>query len=87
MARSTHPLKILIHHDWDGEGWVSELRQKGHTVHTSQTYQDHLGTPLGEYDLILMPKACRFLPGMEPFLPTILKGVRAVKYKGVHDDN
>ena len=87
MSKTTRPLTILIHHDWDGEGWVSELRQLGNTVHTHLTAFTTGFSGFSTYDLILMPQACRFLPGMEKFLPAILKGARAVKYKGVHDDN
>ena len=50
--------------------WVQELLKQGHTVeglaHT--------------YDLVLLPEAARFLPGMEIFLAGFLKGARAIKF-------
>ena len=67
---TSKPLKILC----VGQApEVTNLVQKGHTVTV------HTGELL-DYDLILGPTCCRFLPGMDKYLDSIIKGARLVKY-------
>lgn len=68
---TSKPLKIFIDPVWDTAPWVEELRAKGHSL---------IPLVVPDCDLILAPNCCRFLPGMEPFLDSILKEARAVKY-------
>lgn len=68
---TSKPLIILIHPSFDVAPWVTELRAKGHSV---------VPLVLPDCDLILGPTCARFLPGMEPFLGSILKGAQAIKY-------
>ena len=71
MAKSSKPLKIMVSLDSKDQPWVEALKTKGHEI--------HWWIPDG-IDLILAPQACRFLPGMEKMLDSIIKGVRKVKY-------
>ena len=68
MAR---PLTIYIGALLWTEAWVEELRQKGHTVCRLE---------LVDYDLLLAPQACRFVPGMRFLLDEVVKGARRLKY-------
>ena len=65
------PLTIYIGASLWTEAWVKELRQKGHTVHRLE---------LVDYDLLLAPQACRFVPGMEFLLDEVVKGARKLRY-------
>jgi len=69
IRKNPKPLKILL---VGAESLFEALQTKGHTV-------DFLPS-LAEYDLILGPTCCRFLPGMEKFLDAIIKGARKVRY-------
>lgn len=67
------PLRILVDPTIFPTAFVSDLQQQGHTV--IPMVNDCEG-----FDLILGPTCCRFLPGMEKFLPAIIKGARKVRY-------
>ena len=77
MATSK-PLHIIIHPSLAGQAWIEELRNKGHTIFYLE------GT--GGADLILGPNCMRFIPGMEKFLDSFLKGARMVRYPGSRKD-
>lgn len=70
---TSKPLTIYIHPKLILEPWVATLQAAGHIVSTSLAYWD-------EADLILGPTCARFLPGMEKYLDSFLKGARKVKY-------
>ena len=76
MPKNPKPLKILVAWSVRNQLWVEELRAQGHEVIPMDPAVSD------EPDLILGPTCCRFVPGMEAFLPAILKGVRKVKYPG-----
>jgi hypothetical protein len=71
MATSK-PLRIQVTSGVSPE-IVDALRAKGHEV-------DWLPTSTEQCDLILGPTCARFLPGMEQFLDSFIKGARAVRY-------
>lgn len=72
MGKTTKPLRIGIHPDQIAEQWVADLVTQGHEV-------TGLGN-LMDYDLILGPNCCRFLPGMEFVLDSVIKGARKLRY-------
>lgn len=72
MATSK-PFVICLHSSLVGAPWVAELRAKGHTIIVSTD---------PEYDLGLGPKCARFVPGMEKYIESFLKGARAARYPG-----
>ena len=69
---TSKPLTILIHPDYWETPWAADLRAKGHVVAILETNI--------QADLILGPTCARFVPGMEIFLDSFLKGARLVKY-------
>lgn len=68
---TSKPLTIGVDSRYAGEPWVVELEAKGHNI---------ILRNLAEYDLVLGPTCCRFLPGMEGFLASVVKGARAIKF-------
>lgn len=94
LGKSPKPLKILV----SAAAWAvaperfEELRAQGHTVEVQS--MNLLGDPtrthtcplMDDWDLYLDPKAARFLPGMEKFLDSLIKGARKVRYPGKQDD-
>lgn len=71
------PLTIFVLiQDWQDLPWVKDLQAKGHKINDGPTHEEQ---DIWEADLILGPTCCRFVPGMEAFLPTIIKGIRAGK--------
>ena len=86
MGKTLKPLKVLVSSEvWVGsEALLTKLREQGHTV---EVMSMNLGSdrkhicPLGDnWDLILAPQACRWLPGMEFYLDEAIKGARKVRY-------
>lgn len=75
---TSKPLTILVHQDFYEQPWVKDLVKKGHTI---------LATILPDCDLILGPNCARFVPGMEQFLDSFLKGARAIRYPGKKGDD
>ena len=73
MGTTSKPLRILVHPPLLEQAWVQELQAKGHTV-------EPIPAVWGDYDLILAPEAARFVPGMEKFLESFIKGARAIRY-------
>ena len=71
---TSKPLTILIHPDYWATPWAANLRAKGHVVAILETNI--------QADLILGPTCARFVPGMEKFLDSFLKGARVVRYPG-----
>ena len=71
---TSKPLTILIHPDYWETPWAANLRAKGHVVAILETNI--------QADLILGPTCARFVPGMEKFLDSFLKGARVVRYPG-----
>ena len=71
---TSKPLTILIHPDYWETPWAADLRAKGHVVAILETNI--------QADLILGPTCARFVPGMEKFLDSFLKGARVVRYPG-----
>ena len=69
---TSKPLRIAVSLKALDTPWVQELLKKGHTVEGLAH----------NYDLILLPEAARFIPGMEKFLESFLKGARVVRYPG-----
>mgnify|MGYP001568119752 FL=1 len=68
------PLVICLHSSLANAPWVVDLRAKGHTILVNVD-------PAWETaDLILGPQCARFVPGMERFLDSFLKGARAARY-------
>ena len=67
------PLTIAIHSTYEGTFWVGQLRALGHVVTT-------LPPDLESFDLVLAPTCARFVPGMEAFLDTLIRGARKIKY-------
>jgi hypothetical protein len=90
MGTTPKPLKILITPELHSCFPVEELRTKGHIV---EFISMNLGDPArthtcpltDDWDLILGPNCARFLPGMEAYLNSFVKGARAIKYKGKND--
>ena len=74
---TSKPLNILVHPDFILSAWVEELQAKGHTVRDSVGDD---GDWAWQFDLILAPQACRFVPGMEFLLDEVVKGARKVRY-------
>ena len=79
---TTKPLTIAVHPSLSNMPWVKELQDKGHHVEFG------IGDEFSGWqcDLILGPNCARFLPGMEQFLDSFIKGTRAIKYKGKKDE-
>ena len=75
MGKTPKPLKILVAWEMRDEPWVQDLRAKGHEV-------EHALSDAFNYDLILAPQACRWLPGMEFYLDEAIKRARKIKYPG-----
>ena len=75
MSKTTKPLTICVDPTLIGkfDQAFGELQAKGHTI-------VYGGLPW-EADLILGPTCARFIPGMEKFLESFIKGARAVRYK------
>ena len=73
MGKTPKPLTIWVHPDWATAPWVEELEKKGHIIRCD-------GDSVWDADLILAPQAARFLPGMEKFLDSFIKGARKIKY-------
>ena len=71
MSKTSKPLTIGVDSRYAGEPWLLALEAQGHLI----TLKDLAG-----YDLILGPTCARFLPGMEQFLDSFIKGARALKY-------
>ena len=74
MGKTTKPLRIV----WGGQSvtdappsFLAELEAQGHEVFSS---------PMPATDLILGPTCCRFLPGMEFLLDSVIKGARKLRY-------
>ena len=84
MGKTPKPLRIVVLPPFCNAGWVLMLAQAGHDVTLLDS--DHSAMPILNADLILGPTCARFLPGMEKFLESFIKGARAVKYKGKKDD-
>mgnify|MGYP001571630856 FL=1 len=78
MATSK-PLRIALHPTLGSQPWVEELRTKGHEILW-------VALETAGADLILGPNCMRFIPGMEKFLESFLKGARVVKYPGSRKD-
>lgn len=79
------PLRIVVHGDLFYLPFVEELQKEGHLVYrlNAMHCETETGTvPVMEEncDLILGPNCARFLPGMEKFLDSFLKGARVLKY-------
>mgnify|MGYP001595897843 FL=1 len=75
MATSK-PLVICLHSSLANAPWVAELRAKGHTIVVN------IDPSWETADLILGPQCARFVPGMEKYLDSFLKGARAARYPG-----
>ena len=76
---TSKPLTLAIPWEWKDELWVKELEAKGHVVvRFPPNWEWH------QMDLILLPNCARFLPGMEQFLDTFIKGARAIRYGKVN---
>ena len=73
---TTKPLTIWVHPDLALTAWVADLSDKGHDVRCNTKMED-----IWDADLILGPNCARFLPGMEQFLESFIKGARAICYK------
>ena len=86
MGKTPKPLKILVSSEvWIGsEVPLTKLRDQGHTVEVMSmnlgSDRKHICPLTDEWDLILAPQACRWLPGMEFVLDDVIKGARAIKY-------
>lgn len=78
------PLTIGLHPSLVQAEWVKDLQEKGHQVFSWEPAQGDQG--IFDCDLILGPNCCRFVPGMERFLDSLIKGARAIKYKGTKGD-
>ena len=73
MATSK-PLVICLHSSLANAPWVADLRAKGHTILVNVD-------PAWETaDLILGPQCARFVPGMQVYLDSFIKGARMIKY-------
>jgi len=63
---------------------LQKLAEQGHVVHSFSQFHEAADPdemiPLVEYDLILSDSACAYLPGMERWLPEMVKGARARRY-------
>ena len=68
---TSKPLKIIVDPRIWGP-WCEDLRAKGHAVIESEWADD--------CDLLLGPNCARFLPGMEQFLDSFIKGARKLKF-------
>ena len=86
LMAATKPLTIWIHPDYRGLPWVEALRSKGHQVYFEVDYSKADPSPWTA-DLLLGPNCARFLPGMEQFLDSFIKGARAVRYKPVDKES
>ena len=84
MGKVQKPLTIFVLiPGWQHLPWVKDLQAKGHKVNDGPTHEDQ---DIWDADLILGPTCARFIPGMEKFLESFIKGARAIKYKGKKDD-
>ena len=73
MGKTPKPLKIL-YIGLEIPDCLRMLQLQGHQV-------DHYASGVNlDYDLILAPQACRFVPGMEFLLDEVVKGARRLKY-------
>ena len=70
MGKTTKLLRIAVSTKDMDAPFVQELLAKGHTVEGLAH----------NYDLILLPEACRFLSGMEFMLDSVIKGARKLRY-------
>ena len=70
MGKTNRPLNILILSSLAEMTWIEELRVEGHNVVCGAM----------DYDLVLGPQCARFVPGMEKYLDSFIKGARAVKF-------
>ena len=77
MGKPPKPLTIFVDLALGDQPWIQVLRDKGHLV----LHQNYEGA-----DLILGPTCARFIPGMEKFLESFIRGARAVRYPGKKDD-
>ena len=78
MGKAPKLLRILIHPNFITSPWIMELEAKGHIIVATLEH----GDSLWDFDLILAPQACRWLPGMEFYLDEVIKGARKIKYPG-----
>ena len=76
MGKTNRPLKILVASSLTG-AWSAELLAKGHEVTATSPA---IGVIIEDYDLVLGPQCARFVPGMEKYLDSFIKGARAVKF-------
>jgi len=77
MGKTSRPLKILVALSLVDMPWIDAFRDKGHEVTVASPV---IGACLGDYDLVLGPQCARFVPGMEKYLDSMIKGARAVKF-------
>ena len=80
---TSKPLRIAVHFQLTHLPCVLTLRDKGHHVFpiVSLAASDTV-EPIDSFDLVLGPNCMRFIPGMEKFLESFLKGARAARYPG-----
>lgn len=87
MSKTTKPLTIAVDYRWYELPWVDELRQKGHRVVSMDALNCLNCVTASDCDLILGPTCARFLPGMEKWIESFIRGARSIKYpKGKKND-
>lgn len=73
---TSKPLTIWVDPYYIGLPWVDALRTKGHIIFWLGD-SDH---DILEAHLILGPTCARFVPGMEVYLESFIKGARKLRY-------
>ena len=81
MAKSSRPLRILVHPDLIKLPSIEGLKQKGNVVQSMDAT-----TAASTFELILGPNCWRIPPGMESLVESAVKAARRVKYKTGDDD-